>query len=75
VQSTARLIKSLAPNHLVCTGSEGLKGTLERTDIYLEEHRLPEIDYCTAHIWPLNWELDRREEPGGHQRSRAAEGS
>lgn len=55
VQGTARLIKSIDPNHLVSTGSEGLKGTVESADIYLKEHGFPEIDYCTAHIWPLNW--------------------
>lgn len=56
VRDSARLIKSLDPNHLVCTGSEGLKGTLERPDILLAEHGLAEIDYLTAHIWPNNWD-------------------
>jgi mannan endo-1,4-beta-mannosidase len=55
VQGTARLIKSIDPNHLVSTGSEGLKGTVESPEIYLKEHGFPEIDYATAHIWPLNW--------------------
>ncbi|HVJ02900.1 MAG TPA: beta-galactosidase, partial [Sphingomonas sp.] len=50
VQGTAKLIKTLDRNHLVCTGSEGLKGTVESADIYLKEHDFPEIDYCTAHI-------------------------
>jgi len=54
-QSSAKLIKSIDRNHLVSTGSEGLKGAFERTDVYKAQHAIPEIDYCTAHIWPLNW--------------------
>ena len=56
VRSSAQLIKSLAPRQLVSTGSEGLKGGLERTDIVLAEHAVPEVDYLTVHIWPNNWE-------------------
>jgi mannan endo-1,4-beta-mannosidase len=55
VQSTAKLIKTIAPRQLVSTGSEGLKGTLEREAIVKAEHAVPEIDYLTCHIWPLNW--------------------
>ncbi|MEG3150155.1 cellulase family glycosylhydrolase [Sphingomonas sp. ZT3P38] len=55
VQGTARLIRSLAPRQLVSTGSEGLKGALERETIVKAEHAIPEIDYLTCHIWPLNW--------------------
>ena len=55
VQGTARLIRGLAPRQLVSTGSEGLKGALEREAIVKAEHAIPEIDYLTCHIWPLNW--------------------
>ena len=55
IRETAKLIKTLDPNHLVCTGNEGLKGTVERPDVYKTIHGFPEVDYCTAHIWPLNW--------------------
>ncbi|WP_137863864.1 MULTISPECIES: mannanase [unclassified Sphingomonas] len=55
IQGTARLIKSLSPRHLVSTGSEGLKGSIERADVYRAAHGFPEIDYLTAHVWPLNW--------------------
>ncbi|GAA0299500.1 mannanase [Sphingomonas oligophenolica] len=56
VQSSARLIKTLAPHQLVCTGSEGLKGSLEREEIVKATHAIPEIDYLTCHVWPLNWD-------------------
>ncbi|MDB5704730.1 MAG: mannanase [Sphingomonas bacterium] len=54
-QSSAKLIKALAPRQLVSTGSEGLKGSLERAEIVKTTHALPEIDYLTCHVWPLNW--------------------
>lgn len=55
IRDTARLIKSLDPNHLVSTGSEGLVGSAGRSGDYLRAHDVSEIDYLTAHIWPQNW--------------------
>lgn len=72
ISDTARLIKSLDPHHLVSTGSEGLKGAVERADIVLDAHRSPDIDYLTAHIWPANWSwLDRRDMAGTDAEARA----
>jgi mannan endo-1,4-beta-mannosidase len=55
VGETADFIRSLDPNHLISTGNEGLKGSIESTETYLNIHRFANIDYLTAHLWVLNW--------------------
>lgn len=76
VKGTARLIKSLDRNHLVSTGAEGLNSCLQDSACVIEAHSNPEIDYLTAHVWPLNWNwVDSKDLPGtwaaGAEKSRA----
>ena len=53
IENTAALIRSLDPNHLVSLGQEGTQATYGSPEIVARSHR--DVDYVTAHIWPLNW--------------------
>ncbi len=56
IDGTAAYIKSIDPNHLVTTGSEGDTPLPSGNGLdFTANHDGPDIDYTTIHIWPQNW--------------------
>ena len=55
VLDVAAQIKSLDPNHMVATGSEGKWGCEGDTLMCERIHGNANIDYLNFHLWPLNW--------------------
>ena len=55
IHSTAALIKSIDPIHMVSTGNEGLMGCENDMNLYERINTCDDIDYITIHIWPYNW--------------------
>ncbi len=55
VDATAKFIHAQDENHLVCTGSEGVWGCLQKPEVFIAAHRTPAIDYVTVHMWLKNW--------------------
>ena len=54
IGDASSMIKTLDPNHLVTTGSEGEMGS-ENMETFEAVHAVKTIDYLTIHIWPKNW--------------------
>lgn len=55
IAATAAYIHGLDANHLVSSGSEGLAGSAQDGDLFMQAHRTKHIDYLTYHLWPKNW--------------------
>jgi mannan endo-1,4-beta-mannosidase len=53
INDTSAYIKSLDPNHMVTTGSEGTPPGENQN--FILTHQTASIDYATIHIWPGNW--------------------
>jgi mannan endo-1,4-beta-mannosidase len=53
IDDTAALIRGLDRHHLISLGMEGTIACAGRAEIVARAHQ--NIDYLTAHVWPLNW--------------------
>ena len=53
--TSASLIRSLDPNHMISTGSEGLYGCESDMALFEKVHAYKDFDYLNVHIWPLVW--------------------
>jgi mannan endo-1,4-beta-mannosidase len=65
IDEVAGYIHSLDPNHMVSSGSEGLAGSAQDPQLFLDAHRTRHIDYLTYHLWPKNWSWFDSHNPTG----------
>ena len=54
IDTSVARIRELDANHMVSLGQEGTQGANGNEGVVQRAHR--NVDYLTAHIWPLNWE-------------------
>ena len=59
IAASAELIRSLDPNHMISTGSEGFYGCEWDMALCERIHALDEISYINCHVWPYNWKWMR----------------
>ncbi|MBR2428576.1 MAG: cellulase family glycosylhydrolase [Alistipes sp.] len=59
IETSAKLIRELDPNHMISTGSEGYYGCEWDMDLCEKIHALDEISYINCHVWPYNWKWMR----------------
>lgn len=65
LKETTKLMRSLAPNHLISIGSEGSWGCEMDMNLFEQIHADDNVDYLTMHVWPKNWSwLDINDIPG-----------
>jgi mannan endo-1,4-beta-mannosidase len=65
IADTAGYIHGLDKNHLVSSGSEGLAGSAQDAQLFVDAHKTPNIDYLTYHLWPKNWGWFDSNNPNG----------
>ncbi|HKC66518.1 MAG TPA: cellulase family glycosylhydrolase [Pyrinomonadaceae bacterium] len=51
IREMSAYIKTLDPDHLVAPGTWGYRTSWERRE-WLEDHRIPTVDYCDVHLYP-----------------------
>jgi len=71
IDTTARLIKSLAPSQLVTTGSEGLTQWPRSSGLdVVEDHKSAAIDFICFHMWAANWSwVNKNNLAGGYPKA------
>lgn len=71
IDTTARLIKSLAPSQLVTTGSEGQTASPHYAGLnVVDDHQSAAIDFICFHMWAANWGwINKDNLAGGYARA------